>query len=163
MKNGVPYLCKALSTAIERPGESGTPCPPIVSIVAQSDDAEEYDLAILPTDFLGSFGVVPATLKVRTMTELIVLAKQQNAERHAAATQGPDLILMDIQLPIIDGYAVSDSVPPSPLLSARRRTRTYLAVTTTASAQRIKDSTPSTISRVIGPDSAAATTASRNA
>jgi hypothetical protein len=39
-------------------------------------------------------------------------------------------------------------MPPSPLLSARRRTRTYLAVTTTASAQRIKDSTPSTISRL---------------
>jgi hypothetical protein len=77
MKDGVPYLCKALSTATERPGESGTPCPPIVSVVAK-----EYDLAILPTDFLGSFGVVPATLKVRTLTELIVLAKQQNAERH---------------------------------------------------------------------------------
>ena len=62
-----------------------------------------------------------------------------------------------------DASAVSDSVPPSPLLSARRSTRTYLTVTTTASAQRIKESTPSTISRVIGPESAAATTASRNA
>jgi hypothetical protein len=32
MKNGVPYLCKDLSTAIERPGGSGMPWPPIVSV-----------------------------------------------------------------------------------------------------------------------------------
>ena len=51
--------------------------------------------------------------------------------------------------------AVSDSVPPSPLLSERSRTSTYLIVTTTISAHRIIDSTPSTVSRVTGPDSAA--------
>ena len=50
--------------------------------------------------------------------------------------------------------AVSDSVPPSPLLSARSRISTYLRVTTTISAQTISDSTPSTMSRVTGPDSA---------
>ena len=59
--------------------------------------------------------------------------------------------------------AVSDSVPPSPLLSARSRTSTYLIVTTMTSAQTIIDSTPSTVSRVTGPDSAAASTATRNA
>ena len=61
--------------------------------------------------------------------------------------------------------AVSESVPPSPLLSARSRTSTYLIVTTTISAHRISESTPSTISRVIGPDApaAAAAAASRKA
>ena len=59
--------------------------------------------------------------------------------------------------------AVKDSVPPSPLLSARSRISTYLMVTTTISDQRIRESTPSTVSRVTGPDSPAATTASRNA
>ena len=49
--------------------------------------------------------------------------------------------------------AVSESVPPSPLLSARSRISTYLIVTTTISAHRIIDSTPSTVSRVTGPDS----------
>ena len=43
--------------------------------------------------------------------------------------------------------AVSDSVPPSPLLSARSSTSTYLIVTTTISAHTISDSTPSTVSR----------------
>ena len=47
--------------------------------------------------------------------------------------------------------AVSDSVPPSPLLSARSRISTYLSVTTVISDHRIIDSTPSTISRVSGP------------
>ena len=59
--------------------------------------------------------------------------------------------------------AVKDSVPPSPLLSARSRIRTYFKVTTMISAHRISDSTPSTVSRVTGPDSAAAMAASRNA
>ncbi len=59
--------------------------------------------------------------------------------------------------------AVKDSVPPSPLLSARSRISTYLMVTTMISAHRMSDSTPSTVSRVTGPDSAAAVTASRNA
>ena len=40
--------------------------------------------------------------------------------------------------------AISASVPPSPLLSARSRMTTYLSVTMTISAQRISDSTPST-------------------
>ena len=52
--------------------------------------------------------------------------------------------------------AVSESVPPSPLLSARSRSRTYLSVTTMISAHRISDSTPSTMSRVTGPAPAAA-------
>ena len=40
--------------------------------------------------------------------------------------------------------AISDSVPPSPLLSARSTKATYLTVTMTVSAQTISDSTPST-------------------
>src|SRR3954447_9525303 len=59
--------------------------------------------------------------------------------------------------------AISDSVPPSPLLSARNSSRTYFAVTTTKSAQRISDNTPSTMTRVTGWPSAAPATASRNA
>jgi len=59
--------------------------------------------------------------------------------------------------------AVNDSVPPSPLLSARSSRSTYLIATTTISAHRISESTPSTMSRVTGPDSTAATTATRNA
>ena len=41
--------------------------------------------------------------------------------------------------------------------------RTYLSVTTMISDHRISESTPSTTSRVTGPDSVAATTATRNA
>jgi hypothetical protein len=59
--------------------------------------------------------------------------------------------------------AVNESVPPSPLLSARSRMSTYLIATTIISAHRISESTPSTISRVTGPASVAAATASRNA
>ena len=44
--------------------------------------------------------------------------------------------------------AVSDSVPPSPLLSARSRIRTYFSVTVMMSAHTMSDSTPSTMSRV---------------
>ena len=44
--------------------------------------------------------------------------------------------------------AVSESVPPSPLLSARNRISTYFSVTVTISAHTISDSTPSTTSRV---------------
>src|ERR1700761_453812 len=59
--------------------------------------------------------------------------------------------------------AISDSVPPSPLLSARSSSSTYLAVTTMKSAHRIRLSTPSTSVRVTGWPSDAAATASRNA
>ena len=46
--------------------------------------------------------------------------------------------------------AISASVPPSPLLSARSRISTYLSVTTTISAQKISERTPRTASRVTG-------------
>ncbi|MHC2879893.1 hypothetical protein ACVI53_002763 [Bradyrhizobium barranii subsp. barranii] len=59
--------------------------------------------------------------------------------------------------------AISESVPPSPLLSARSSSRTYLAVTTIKSAQRISESTPSTMTRETGSPWAAALTASWNA
>ena len=59
--------------------------------------------------------------------------------------------------------AVNDRVPPSPLLSARSSRSTYLIATTTIRAHRISESTPSTMSRLTGPDSTAATTATRNA
>ena len=64
-----------------------------------------------------------------------------------------------------DASAISVSVPPSPLLSARNRISTYLSVTTTISAHRISDTMPSTAWRVssswAGPE--AANTASRSA
>ena len=59
--------------------------------------------------------------------------------------------------------AVKDRVPPSPLLSARSRMSTYLIATTTISAHRMSESTPNTMSRVSGPFSTAAATATRNA
>ena len=59
--------------------------------------------------------------------------------------------------------AISESVPPSPLLSARSSSRTYFAVTTIKSAHRIRDRTPSTMTRVTGWPCAALATASRNA
>ncbi len=59
--------------------------------------------------------------------------------------------------------AVSESVPPSPLLSARSRMSTYLAVTVMISAHRISDSTPSTMPRVTAWLSLAAIAASRKA
>ena len=40
--------------------------------------------------------------------------------------------------------AISASVPPSPLLSARMTKITYLIVTTMISAQKIRETTPST-------------------
>jgi hypothetical protein len=46
--------------------------------------------------------------------------------------------------------AVSASTPPSPLLSARSTSVTYLNVTTMMSAQKITDSTPSTLTGVSG-------------
>ncbi len=58
---------------------------------------------------------------------------------------------------------MSVSVPPSPLLSARSRMSTYFSVTTTISAQRMSESTPSTAARVTVPPAVAAFTASRNA
>jgi hypothetical protein len=52
---------------------------------------------------------------------------------------------------------------PSPLLSARRSSRTYLAVTTMKSDHRISESTPSTMMRDTSWPSAACEAASRNA
>ena len=48
--------------------------------------------------------------------------------------------------------AINASVPPSPLLSARRRMRTYFSVTTTINAHRIKDTTPRTACGVTMPE-----------
>src|SRR4030088_1584425 len=59
--------------------------------------------------------------------------------------------------------AISESVPPSPLLSARSSSSTYLAVTTIKSAHRISDRTPSTMIRLTGSPCAAPATASRHA
>src|SRR6185312_14058317 len=59
--------------------------------------------------------------------------------------------------------AISDSVPPSPLLSARNSSNTYLAVTTMNNDHRISESTPRTMVRDTGAPFAAWVTASRNA
>lgn len=61
--------------------------------------------------------------------------------------------------------AISASVPPSPLLSARSRMTTYFSVTTTISAHRMSDTTPNTAIGVtrVGSPLLAATTASRRA
>ena len=58
--------------------------------------------------------------------------------------------------------AINASVPPSPLLSARSRMRTYLSVTTRMSAQMISDRIPKTAVSLAGlPVPTAATTDSR--
>ena len=59
--------------------------------------------------------------------------------------------------------AVSESVPPSPLLSARSRISTYFRVTVTISAHTISDNTPSTMPRVTTCSWLAAIAASRKA
>ena len=62
--------------------------------------------------------------------------------------------------------AIKASVPPSPWLSARSRISTYFSVTTTISAHRISESTPSTAcgsTAAVGPLPLAAITASRSA
>ncbi len=62
--------------------------------------------------------------------------------------------------------AISASVPPSPWLSARSRITTYFSVTTTISAHRISESTPSTAPGSTAPvvtPPLAAITASRSA
>ena len=59
--------------------------------------------------------------------------------------------------------AISDSVPPSPLLSAFSRRRTYFNVTVMISDQTISDSTPRTISEVTPCSPLAASAASRKA
>jgi hypothetical protein len=46
--------------------------------------------------------------------------------------------------------AMSAMMPPSPLLSARMINTTYLTDTTITSAQKISDSTPSTLAAVTG-------------
>ncbi len=46
--------------------------------------------------------------------------------------------------------AESARMPPSPRLSARRMTITYLSVTTTKSDQKISESTPSRLASVSG-------------
>jgi K+ transporter len=64
---------------------------------------------------------------------------------------GPLVLLGVISGALVYGDAVITpalsvlSVPPSPLLSARSKITTYLSVTVTSSAHRIKDSTPSTV------------------
>jgi hypothetical protein len=59
--------------------------------------------------------------------------------------------------------AMSASVPPSPLLSARMRKMTYFSVTTMNSDQRTSDRMPKTMAGVMTALSAAAMTASRKA
>ncbi len=84
--------------------------------------------------------------------------------RNMEAPMTPKISTSGVRRPIARvASAVKESVPPSPLLSARSKIRMYLMVTTTIKAHRMSESTPSTVSRVIGPDSAAAATATRNA
>ena len=63
-----------------------------------------------------------------------------------------------------EASAISASVPPSPLLSARSRMSTYFAVTTSSSAQMISDRMPNTtVSLAALPGPTAASTDSRTA
>ncbi len=63
-----------------------------------------------------------------------------------------------------EASAISASVPPSPLLSARSRNSTYFAVTTISSAQMMRERMPSTTASLAAPPApVAALTASRNA
>ena len=53
MKNGVPYTCSELSTAIERPGVSGTPWAPTASrFIGQPGDPEKHKRSVLASHFL---------------------------------------------------------------------------------------------------------------
>ncbi len=81
-----------------------------------------------------------------------------------AAPMTPSMSTRGVRRPSArNASAVSESVPPSPLLSARSRITMYLSVTTMISDQTISDRTPRTPARVSGPSPCAASTASRNA
>jgi hypothetical protein len=62
-----------------------------------------------------------------------------------------------------EASAIKASVPPSPLLSARSRNRTYLAVTTISSAQMMSDRMPRMTGSVAALLPPAASTDSRSA
>jgi hypothetical protein len=101
----------------------------------------------------------PSTAESTEIAGVITLSP-----RNIAAPMMPRIMTNGARRPTArNASAIRASVPPSPLLSARSRISTYLTVTTRISAQRIIDSTPSTISRVTGPAPAAAVAASRNA
>jgi hypothetical protein len=81
-----------------------------------------------------------------------------------AAPITPRITIGLLRLPSArNASAVSESVPPSPLLSARSKMTTYFSVTTKMRDHRISDRTPKTASSVTGPESTAADSASRNA
>ncbi len=59
--------------------------------------------------------------------------------------------------------AISESVPPSPLLSALSSTKTYFRVTMSSRAQMMRERMPSTMGSVTAPPASAAFIASRKA
>ena len=77
----------------------------------------------------------------RTEIAGVMMASPENS----AAPATPIRSTIIVRLPsAICASAVSERMPPSPLLSANIRNSTYLAVTTMSSAQTISDTTPMT-------------------
>ena len=69
----------------------------------------------------------------------VMIASPENSDEPAT----PSRKTINVRCPsAVWASAISDRMPPSPLLSAIIRNSTYFAVTTTSSAQMISDTTP---------------------
>jgi CheY-like chemotaxis protein len=58
----------------------------------------------------------------------ITEAEDGEQTREAITKQRPDLILMDIQLPIIDGYTATRKIKANPAWRSRRRVRPVVMI-----------------------------------
>ena len=92
----------------------------------------------------GLASLSPSTAESTEIAGVITLSP-----RNIAAPMTPTMKTKAVRRPSARlASAVSESVPPSPLLSARSRISTYFSVTVTISAHKISDNTPSTMPRV---------------
>src|SRR5690554_1585685 len=88
-------------------------------------------------------GCTNCTPSTADSTEMagVIMASPKNM----AAPSTPRMVIQTGGLvKVLRASAISDSVPPSPLLSARVTKNTYLTATVRVSAQTISDSSPST-------------------
>ena len=89
---------------------------------------------------LGEICFKPSSAESTEMAGVMIASPENSAE---PAT--PRKKINSVRLPsALCASAISDRMPPSPLLSACIRNRTYLAVTVTISAQMISETTPMT-------------------
>lgn len=112
----------------------------------------------------GVTSLMPSTAESTEMAG-VIMASPKNSEAAAMPmTKTTAASLVSVLWPsTLWARAISESVPPSPRLSARSSSSTYLIVTTRISAQMISDSTAITTSRLAPAWAEPASTASRKA